>query len=342
MAESYEPVPKPINLAMNRVALFAHGNCSHHDTGWGHPEHQGRLRAVMSALGAALPELNDLVVPLSAELATEDLLRGAHSTEHVEAVRRVCERAADEDTLLHLDADTVVCGRSWGAALAAAGAAVDAVRWVGRGEGPAAFCPVRPPGHHATRDRAMGFCLFNNVAVAARAALREGYAHRILIVDWDVHHGNGTQDIFYEDADVFYLSMHQHPLYPGTGAAQETGRGPGEGTTLNVPLRAGLAPQEYVDSLLAAVDAAVGFGPELVLISAGFDAARDDPIGGFTLEPEHFATLTKEIVERTRPTAGGRVVSVLEGGYNPKELGQCVTAHLMALAATPIPGEAAQ
>ena len=332
MAGSYESVPKVINWAMDRVALFSHEACSAHDTGWEHPEHQGRLRAVMSALGMALPELNDRIVPLHAESASEpDLLR-AHSAVHVATVRSVCELAAAENQILRLDSDTAVSGRSWEAALGACGAALDAMRWVGRGEGPSAFCPIRPPGHHATANRPMGFCLFNNVAVAVRSALAEGVAGRVLIVDWDVHHGNGTQDIFYEDADVFYLSMHQHPQYPGTGAAHETGRGSGEGTTLNVPMSAGLAPDRYVDALLEALDRAAEFGPEMVFISAGFDAARDDPIGGFSLEPQHFARLTREVVEQTRSSAGGRVVSLLEGGYNPPELGRCVTAHLKALA----------
>jgi acetoin utilization deacetylase AcuC-like enzyme len=341
MAGSYETVPEPINWTMSRVALFAHANCSRHDTGWGHPEHQGRLRAVMSALGAALPELNDVVLPLGATPATEDLLRGVHTAAHVARVREACDRAADEGSLVHLDPDTVVCGRSWDAGLAAVGAAVDAVRWVGRGEGPAAFCPVRPPGHHATPERAMGFCLFNNVAVAARASIDEGLSKRVLIVDWDVHHGNGTQDVFYEDPDVYYLSMHQHPLYPGTGARHERGRGPGEGTTLNLPLPPGRPAEFYVESLVSAVEEAARFEPDMVLVSAGFDAAREDPIGGFTLEPGHFAALTREIVERTRPSADGRVVSVLEGGYNPGELGQCVTAHLAALAEATIDGDAA-
>ena len=331
MAGSYEPVPKPINRTMNRVALFGHETCSAHDTGWEHPEHQGRLRAVMSSLGRALPELNDRVAPLPANPALLSEIMRVHTDDHVAAVRGVCQRAADKGAILRLDPDTAVCGRSWDAALGACGAALTAMRWVGQGEGPSAFCPVRPPGHHATADRAMGFCLLNNVAVAARSALAEGIARRVLIVDWDVHHGNGTQDIFYEDPDVFYLSLHQHPQYPGTGLAHETGRGAGEGTTLNLPMSAGQSPERYVDALLGALDQAAGFAPEMVFISAGFDAARDDPIGGFTLEPEDFARLTHEVVERTRSSAAGRVISVLEGGYDPEELGRCVTAHLRAL-----------
>jgi len=332
MAGSYEPVPKLINWAMDRVALISHEACSAHDTGWEHPEHQGRLRAVMSALGKELPELNERITPLHADPASEHHLLRAHSADHLTTVRSMCERAAAENQILRLDPDTAVSGRSWEAALGACGAALDAMRWVGRGEGPSAFCPVRPPGHHATANRPMGFCLLNNVAVAARNALAEGVAGRVLIVDWDVHHGNGTQDIFYEDPDVFYLSMHQHPMYPGSGAVHESGRGAGEGTTLNVPMSAGLAPERYVEALLEALDRAAEFGPEMVFISAGFDAARDDPIGGFTLEPEHFAHLTREVVERTRSSTGGRVVSLLEGGYNPPELGRCVTAHVKALA----------
>jgi acetoin utilization deacetylase AcuC-like enzyme len=285
----------------------------------------------MSALGKALPELNDLVTPLHANPAALSEIMRVHADDHVATVRGACQRAAEKGEILRLDADTAVSGRSWDAALGACGAAVDAMRWVGQGNGPSAFCPIRPPGHHATSDRAMGFCLFNNVAVAARTALAEGIAGRVLIVDWDVHHGNGTQDIFYEDPDVFYLSLHQHPQYPGTGLAHETGRGAGKGTTLNLPMSAGQPPDRYVNALLDALDRVAGFAPDMVFISAGFDAARDDPIGGFTLEPEHFATLTTEVVERTRSSAGGRVVSLLEGGYNPPELGRCVTAHLTAL-----------
>lgn len=178
----------------------------------------------------------------------------------------------------------------------------------------------------------MGFCLFNNIAVAARHALDRPGIHRVLIVDWDVHHGNGTQDIFYEDPAVFYLSMHEHPQYPGTGMADETGRGEGAGTTLNLPMPAGREPSVYVGAFLNGLDRVLtSFSPNLVLISAGFDAGADDPLGGFTLTDADFATLTRQVVERTRGTADGRVVSLLEGGYNPVELGRNVASHLTAL-----------
>ncbi|MFQ5530023.1 MAG: histone deacetylase, partial [Gemmatimonadota bacterium] len=178
-----------------------------------------------------------------------------------------------------------------------------------------------------------GWGLLNNVAIAAAVARDEGLADRILIVDWDVHHGNGTQEIFYSDPNVYYLSMHQSPHYPGTGAASERGVGQGQGTTRNLPLPPGLHPDAYVEPLLAAIaEAAKQFRPDLLIISAGFDAAEDDPMGGFTLATEHFSRLTTEAVRETAATTGGRTVSALEGGYNPPELGRNVVAHLRALA----------
>ena len=320
---------------MPPIGLYQHADCGRHDTGWGHPEHQGRLRAVMEALHRALPELHDDVDPVVGSPADPSRLTAVHTANHVARVRQACDEAAATGEIVGLDADTLVSPASWEAALAAVGCALDAVDGVVAGRHAAAFCPVRPPGHHATRERALGFCLFNNIALAARHALDRPEVDRVLIVDWDVHHGNGTQDIFYRDPDVFYLSMHQHPFYPGTGLAHEHGEGEGEGTTLNLPMSPDQEPAVYVSTLLDGLDRALReFRPDLVLISAGFDAGREDPLGGFTLDVSDFATLTREVVERTRESACGRVVSLLEGGYNPAELGQNVVSHLYALTET--------
>ncbi|MDX1577839.1 MAG: histone deacetylase, partial [Gemmatimonadota bacterium] len=187
---------------MNPVGLYQHPDCGRHDTGWRHPEHQGRLRAVMDALEAALPDLEGSIDPVVAEPADPEALTTAHEKGHVDRVRAACDRAAESGEIGAIDADTLVSPASWDAALAAVGCGLAAVDGVLDGRHRAAFCPVRPPGHHATRDRAMGFCLFNNVALAARHALARPDVERVLIVDWDVHHGNGTQDIFYEDPSV--------------------------------------------------------------------------------------------------------------------------------------------
>jgi acetoin utilization deacetylase AcuC-like enzyme len=316
---------------MARVLFYHHSDCSLHDTGWHHPEHQGRLRAVSSAVGAALPELHADVesregVPLDPGLAGL-----VHTERHVRFIQQAAESAKEAGTPQRVEVDTVVSEHSWQATLAAAGCVTDAVRAVCAGEAPGAFAAVRPPGHHAESDRVMGFCLLNNVAIAAAVARAEGLADRILIVDWDVHHGNGTQEIFYRDPDVFYLSIHQSPFYPGTGAATERGAGPGDGTTLNVPMAPGLDPDAYVEALLEAVDEAATFRPDLLLVSAGFDAAKGDPLAGFTLETRHFELLTGEVVRMTAGSTGGRTVSALEGGYEPKQLGRNVVAHLGAL-----------
>ena len=317
---------------MDRTRFYHHAACSLHDTGWGHPEHQGRLRAVASAVAAALPELHPHVQPCEGTSLDPALTRLVHTDRHVRIVRDGVERAAAAGSPVRLDADTVVSGRSWDAALAAAGCVVDAVRAVCRGDARTALAAVRPPGHHAESDRPMGFCLLNNVAIAAKVAREEGLADRVLIVDWDVHHGNGTQEIFYRDPDVYYLSLHQSPHYPGTGAADERGIGAGDGTTRNLPMPPGLDPEAYFEALEAAMEEAKSFAPDLLIVSAGFDAAASDPLGGFTLEMPHFERLTRRLVELTAATTGGRSVSALEGGYDTAALGRNVVGHLRALA----------
>ncbi|MFW6039514.1 MAG: histone deacetylase [Gemmatimonadota bacterium] len=323
---------------MDRVRFYHHPACSLHDTGWGHPEHQGRLRAVASSVSAALPELHPHVVSVEGTPADSARVRIIHTERHARFVREGAEEAAAAGTPRKLEADTIVSGASWDAALAAAGRVVDAVRAVCTGEARAAFAAVRPPGHHAESNRPMGFCLVNNVALAAAVARREGLANRVLVVDWDVHHGNGTQEIFYREPTVFYLSLHQSPHYPGTGDAEERGAGAGEGTTRNLPMRPGLEPEAYVEALEAAVEEeAAEFRPDLLLVSAGFDAARGDPLGGFTLETSHYERLTRRLVEITAPWTRGRVVSALEGGYDPAALGRNVVGHLRALVDAPYP-----
>ena len=228
-----------------------------------------------------------------------------------------------------LDADTVASPGSWLAGTAGAGAVLDGID-LAFGDGPRrSFCAVRPPGHHALRASAMGFCLFGNVALGAHHARARHGAERILIVDWDVHHGNGTQALVEQTRDIHFVSMHQWPWYPGTGAAAD--RGPHE-NVWNVPLAGGLPRQQYVDALLGAVDAAAaGFPPDIVLLSAGFDSMAGDPLGNFTLELDDFDVLTRELVSRAEHWCGGRLVSALEGGYAPERVGVACVRHMRAL-----------
>lgn len=306
------------------VAFISSSDCGRHDTGWGHPEHVGRLRAITRALRDE-PELFANVQHVESRHATEDELALAHDRAYIESVRAMSAAGGGRP-----DADTVVSDGSWDAATAAAGAVFDAVDFA-FGDGPRrSFCAVRPPGHHALRQSTMGFCLFGNVALGARYARERHGAERVLIVDWDVHHGNGTQALVEAERDIHFVSMHQWPWYPGTGAASD--RGPHD-NVWNVPMSAGLPPEAYVDALRGAIDeATAGFIPDLVLVSAGFDSMADDPLGGFTLEYEHFESLTRSLVDRAEHWCGGRVVSALEGGYAAERLGVACVRHLATLA----------
>ena len=291
----------------------------------GHVERPERLQAIRSALEeAGLWRRLTLIDP---SRAPEEALLRVHTREHVERVRR----SAQTEGLTWFDGDTYAGPDSYEAALLAAGGACKAVDAVVEGKVRSVFCAVRPPGHHATSGRPMGFCLFNNVAVAARHAQVVHGLKRILIIDWDVHHGNGTQAIFYSDPDVFYISTHQWPHYPGTGAADETGEGKGEGRTLNFPLAAGSGDKEFLAALESGLEQAEAFKPEIIFISAGFDAHRDDPLASLRFSTEVYAEATRRIRRLADRTAGGRVVSVLEGGYNLDALGESVAAHVAAL-----------
>ncbi|MDQ2666202.1 MAG: histone deacetylase [Gemmatimonadota bacterium] len=308
---------------MSTVAYISSADCGNHDTGWGHPEHVGRLRAIPRALRDDM-ELYHLLEHREARHATPDELALAHYPAYVASIEAVAANGGGR-----LDADTVVSSGSWLAATAGTGAVLDGIDLAFSGDIPRSFAVVRPPGHHAIRNSSMGFCLFGNVAIGAHYARQRHGAERILIVDWDVHHGNGTQALVEDTADMHFVSMHQWPWYPGTGAAGD--RGPHQ-NVWNVPLAPGLARERYVDGLLGAVDSAtVGFTPDLVLISAGFDSLAGDPLGGFTLELDDFHRLTRELVSRAEQWCGGRVVSALEGGYAPERLGVACVRHMRAL-----------
>lgn len=305
------------------VTLISHPDCGRHDTGWSHPEHVGRIRAIPRALRTEV-ELFHALLHHEARAATEAELTLAHESGYITQVRQM---AAVKGGVA--DADTPVSDGSWDAAVASAGAVLDAVDLSVGGSSLRSFCAVRPPGHHALRSRAMGFCFFGNVALGALYARQRHGLERVLIVDWDVHHGNGTQALVQHDAGIRFVSMHQWPWYPGTGSRDETGP---HRTLFNLPMPGGLAASAYVDALRSGIDHAVdGWIPDLVLISAGFDSLRGDPLGGFTLEMEHVDELTRHVVDGARAWCGGRVVSSLEGGYDPERLGQAAVVHLRAL-----------
>ena len=291
-----------------------------HVTPPGHPERPDRLRAVVARLKESLDwKSYDHPPPVP---ASDAQLREVHSADHIANVRQVCEAGGG----LLDEGDTHCVRESFEVARLAAGAVLVGIDAVLAGGSKAAFCAVRPPGHHAGVGQAMGFCLFNNVAVGVRHAQRKHGIARVAVLDWDVHHGNGTQDIFYDDPSVLFISLHQYPFWPGTGARNERGVGPGEDLTLNIPLRAGTDEARYLRAFEEEVLPALSdFSPELLMISAGFDAHRDDPIGGMKLTEDSYVKFTRLI------KTGIPIVSVLEGGYNLRALAESVTAHVGAL-----------
>jgi acetoin utilization deacetylase AcuC-like enzyme len=314
-----------VNAAPPPVGFVWHDRCLLHDNGPGHPERPQRLTAIRDGLerSGTLARL----LPITPEAAPLEALARVHDAGYVEALERVCARAP-----VRLDPDTGVSEGSWAAALLSAGGGLAAVDAVMEGRARSAFVCTRPPGHHAERDRAMGFCLLNNIAAAARHAQDRHGVKRVAIVDWDVHHGNGTQHIFDEDDTVLYISTHQWPFYPGTGARGERGRGPGLGTTLNLPLPAGSGDEEYEHLFETVVIPAIdSFQPGILLISAGFDAHERDPLAGMALTTEGYGKLTTLLRAAARTLCDGRIVSLLEGGYDLDALAASVDTHLRVL-----------
>jgi acetoin utilization deacetylase AcuC-like enzyme len=304
------------------TALLADPICKRHEPGPGHPESPARYDAVMKGL-AQFP-----LTPFPPRSATEDEIALCHTRQYIRTARHEVEEGFSQLTT----GDTDLSHDTYDVALRAVGTVLHGVDLVFSGQATNAFCVVRPPGHHASANRGMGFCMFNNIALGARYAQRRYGAERVMIVDWDVHHGNGTQDIFYDDGSVLFFSTHQYPWYPGTGAAEETGEGKGKGFTVNCPLPSGSGRgevwQAFHDTLLPAANE---FRPDLVMISAGFDSRLGDPLGQFTLGDRDFADLTRLLRDIAARHSNGRLVSVLEGGYNLYGLVKAPQAHVQAL-----------
>ena len=315
-----------MDATTRRTGLVVSTAFAEHLTGSGHPERPDRTAAIVERLEAdGLLARARIIEP---RLATDDDILRCHTAAYLKIVKEDVAEAVQRLST----GDTPLSPKSLDTARLAAGGVLAAVDAVMDGSVANAFAVVRPPGHHATPNRGMGFCLFNNVAIAARYVQAKHGVKRVLIADWDVHHGNGTQDIFYADGSVFFFDTHQHPLYPGTGQATETGDGAGEGRTLNCPFAAGAGRAEIVgafrDRLVPAADA---FKPEFVLVSAGFDSRGDDPLGGFRLTDADFAELTGIVKKIAALHAGGRLVSTLEGGYNLPGLAAAAASHVQAL-----------
>lgn len=290
-----------------------------------HPENPGRLTAIQNRLESS--EFYSNLIPIQPRKATPEEISMVHDKGYVASVQKSC---ADE--VRNLDADTVISPDSYDAALLSAGAGMNAVDQLVEGQIHNAFCAVRPPGHHAEQDHAMGFCLFNNVAVAARYAQRAKGLNKIFIFDWDVHHGNGTQHSFYSDSSIYYSSTHQYPFYPGTGAANETGTADGLGANLNLPMDAYSDDEDYLSAVENKLIPEIQrYKPDLIIISAGFDAHQNDPLAQIQLSTKCFGKMTELIMAAADDICEGRILSMLEGGYDYDALSSSVQLHLQTL-----------
>lgn len=306
---------------MSIPILITHPDCRRHRPGIGHPETPDRLAAVLNGLSPGVPVL-------TAEPATPDVLAYVHQSRYIDSIRDLSAAGL----VTHTDPDTVISPGTWRAALGAVGAMHCAVDKLMAGDVRRVFCAVRPPGHHAEWANTKGFCFFNTLAIGARLLQRRYGVRRIAIVDWDAHHGNGTQDAFYDEDGVFYISMHQCPLFPGTGWRSQRGAGAGAGYTLNIPLAPGSTDHDVGEAFRTEIEPAIkAYRPEIIMISAGFDGHFRERLAGWMLTEAGYALMTQRVVALAECFCGGRVISLLEGGYHLPSLSACVNAHLAGL-----------
>ena len=323
---------------MSEAVIFFDPVFEEHKTGFGHPERPERLPASMDALReSGLLEEVEVRSPADATTRQIELI---HSPRYIEKVERTADSGGGS-----LDMDTTLSSESYRAACKAAGALVESVDGCLEGEFSRSFCLVRPPGHHALPNRGMGFCLFNNVAIGARYALARKRVGRVMIVDWDAHHGNGTQEVFYDDPSVLYVSLHQYPHYPGTGSVEETGRGKGEGDTINLPFPPGTGEEQYLEAFeKVIIPAGARFSPDLVMVSTGYDSHADDLLCSMRLTDTSYRKMTELLMGLAGEHCNGKLIVTLEGGYNLQAMARSVVQTTAALAGIEVPGkdEAAQ